>query len=153
MLEIERKFLVDFTKLTPFESVNDIKQGYLNLDPERTVRVRLSNGRGTITVKGASTDDGLSRFEWERDIYADEAEALLKICAGVIDKTRCVIKHDNLYWEIDFFHGDNKGLVVAEVELSSVDQQVVLPSFVTTEVTGDARYYNSQLIKQPFKTW
>lgn len=153
MIEIERKFLVDVDKLTTFNSVTDIKQGYLNLDPERTVRVRLQKDRGYITVKGASTDGGLSRFEWERDIYADEAEELLKICVGVIDKTRCVIKHDNLYWEIDLFHGDNQGLVVAEVELSSVDQQITLPPFVTTEVTGEARYYNSQLIKRPFNTW
>lgn len=153
MIEIERKFLVDVTKLTPFISVNDIKQGYLNLDPERTVRVRLSNDRGSITVKGESSDDGLSRFEWERDIYTNEAEELLKICVGVIDKTRCVIKHDNLYWEVDIFHGDNQGLVVAEIELSSVEQQITLPPFVTTEVTGQARYYNSQLIKRPFNTW
>lgn len=153
MIEIERKFLVDTTKLTPFISVNDIKQGYLNLDPQRTVRVRLQKGRGLITVKGESNDNGLSRFEWERDIYTNEAEALLQMCVGIIDKTRCVIKHDKLYWEIDFFHGDNTGLIVAEVELSSADQQIKLPPFVTTEVTGDARYYNSQLIKRPFNTW
>mgnify|MGYP003945251239 CR=1 FL=1 len=153
MIEIERKFLVDLTKLTPFISVNDIKQGYLNLDPERTVRVRLLKDRGTLTVKGISSDNGLSRFEWERDIYANEAEELLKICVGVIDKTRCVIKHDNMYWEIDFFHGDNKGLVVAEVELSSVDQQITLPPFVKTEVTGQEKYYNSHLTKNPFKNW
>lgn len=153
MIEIERKFLVDVTKLTPFISVNDIKQGYLNLDPERTVRVRLSNDRGSITVKGESSDDGLSRFEWERDIYTNEAEELLKICVGVIHKTRFVIKYDNLYWEVDIFHGDNQGLVVAEIELSSVEQQITLPPFVTTEVTGQARYYNSQLIKRPFNTW
>lgn len=153
MVEIERKFLVDVNKLTPFISVNDIKQGYLNLDPERTVRVRLSKDRGTLTVKGVSTDGGLSRFEWEQSIHKVEAEELLKICVGILDKTRCVIKYDNMYWEIDFFHGDNKGLIVAEVELSAVDQGIKLPPFVTTEVTGQEKYYNSHLIKHPFNTW
>lgn len=153
MIEIERKFLVDMNKLTPFISVNDIKQGYLNFDPERTVRVRLQKDSGYITVKGLSTDDGLSRFEWEREICKDEAEELLKMCVGVIHKTRFVIKHDNLFWELDIFHGDNQGLALAEIELSSVDQQITLPPFVTTEVTGQARYYNSNLIKRPFNTW
>lgn len=156
-LEIERKFLV---KEIPPGRPMRITQGYLSQDPERTVRVRVYTtgvrnriSCSQITIKGKSTPDGLSRSEWEYKIPVDEGLEMLKLCTGVIDKTRYHLMHDEKLWEIDVFHGDNRGLVVAEVELSSEDESIILPAWITQEVTGDPKYYNSNLIQNPYKDW
>ena len=152
--EIERKFLVkgEF-KSEAFKSVR-ITQGYLNSLPERTVRVRIRDDQGFITIKGKADATGVSRFEWEKEIAADEAAELLKICEpGVIDKTRYLIKVGERTFEVDEFHGDNDGLVMAEVELPCEDAPFDRPQWLGKEVTGDSRYYNAMLVKNPFKNW
>ena len=155
MLEIERKFLVnseDFKKEA--YKIEHIVQGFLNRDPERTVRVRLYNEQGVLTVKGLSSDDGLKRFEWEKDITKTEAKALLEFCEqGVIDKLRYNIKVGSHIFEVDEFFGENKGLIIAEVELNSEDEVFEKPNWLGKEVTGDIKYYNSQLSKEPFNLW
>ena len=148
--EIERKFLVngDF-RSAAFKAVR-IRQGYLSSVPERTVRVRLKDGKGFITVKGVGSASGASRFEWEKEIEASDAEALLAIAEpGAIDKTRYLVRNtDGVHvWEVDEFHGALDGLVVAEVELGSEDEPFDRPGWLGTEVTGDPRYYNSSLVK------
>ena len=155
MIEIERKFLVkdNSYKAEAFKSTRII-QGFLNTHKERTVRVRLKGDEGFLTVKGASGTNGLSRFEWEKDIPKEEAEALLKLCEpGIIDKTRYEVKAGNHTFEIDEFHADNDGLVVAEVELNTENETFEKPNWLDREVTGVIKYYNSQLSKHPFKTW
>ncbi|OUR93179.1 adenylate cyclase [Flavobacteriales bacterium 34_180_T64] len=155
MIEIERKFLVT-SKAFIEESFTSFRiiQGFLNTDKERTVRVRLKDQVGFLTVKGQSTNDGLTRFEWETSISKSEAEALLKICEkGIIDKIRYEVKSGSHVVEIDVFFGENEGLIVAEVELENEDEILVKPSWFGKEVTGDIKYYNSQLSKQPYKTW
>jgi len=155
MIEIERKFLVTSQQFKT-EAIRKtwIKQGFLNTDKARTVRVRLKGEIGFITVKGASTDDGLSRFEWEKEISKTDAEALLKLCEiGIIDKIRYDIEVGKHVFEVDEFFGDNTGLIVAEVELSSTTEAFEKPNWLGKEVTGEARYYNSQLSKKPFKNW
>ena len=155
MIEIERKFLVkdDSFKTAAFAK-NHIAQGYLSSVPERTVRVRIKGNKGFITIKGASNDAGLSRFEWEKEIPLAEAEKLLLLCEkGVIDKTRFEIKLGSHVFEVDEFYGENEGLVVAEVELSSEDESFEKPNWLGKEVTGDVKYYNSMLMKNPFKSW
>lgn len=155
MIEIERKFLVSSNtfKTEAFNSYA-IKQGFLNSDKERTVRVRLKKDKGYLTIKGKSSDDGLSRFEWEREIPKLEAEHLLQICEeDIIDKIRFEVKYGNHTFEVDEFFGDNKGLVIAEVELNSKDEVFIKPDWLGNEVTGDIKYYNSQLSKKPFKNW
>ena len=152
--EIERKFLVkgEF-KSEAFKSVR-ITQGYLNSLPERTVRVRIRDDQGFITIKGKADATGVSRFEWEKEIAVDEAGELLKICEpGVIDKTRYLIKVGERTFEVDEFHGDNDGLVMAEVELPCEDAPFDRPQWLGKEVTGDSRYYNAMLVKNPFKNW
>ena len=153
MIEIERKFLVNVDKLLPPTTTHKIKQGYLSTDPKRTVRVRISNRRAYLTVKGESTKDGLSRFEYEREIYKDEAEELMTLCTDVIEKERLIIPYGEKVWEVDIFQGDNHGLVIAEIELTSETEQFETPPFVTTEVTGLTKYYNSALGQNPFKNW
>jgi CYTH domain-containing protein len=157
MIEIERKFRIDETLFLdtyhPLRVSEEITQGYLNQDPHRTVRVRLVGDRGYITVKGISTDDGLSRFEWEKPITEYDARMLLQLCEGVIAKTRYMVLIEGKVWEIDAFHDDNQGLIVAEVELESVDEPIKLPAWITKEVTGDPKYYNSNLITNPYKNW
>lgn len=155
MIEIERKFLVhsDAYKKWANKQVR-IVQGFLSTDPERTVRVRIKGTSGYITVKGKSAEDGVSRFEWEREIPVIEAEALLKLCLpGVIDKIRYEIPVADVVFEVDEFFGDNEGLTIAEVELTHAAQQFPKPDWLGQEVTGDIRYYNSQLSKHPFKNW
>jgi adenylate cyclase len=155
MIEIERKFLVSSNafKDEAFKKTNII-QGFLNTDKERTVRVRLKGNEGFITVKGLSSSNGLSRFEWEKEISKAEAKALLKLCEkGIIDKIRYEIKVGNHIFEVDEFMGDNKGLIVAEVELDSEIETVIKPKWLGQEVTGELKYYNSQLSKHPFNTW
>ena len=152
-VEIERKFLL---KNTNWKSHADqghvIKQGYLNLDKERTVRIRVINGKGLLTIKGKSVN--MSRLEFEYEIPIDDANQLLKLCVkSIIDKTRYLVKHDQNVWEIDIFEGDNKGLEVAEIELKSADQKINIPDWVGEEVSADARYFNSSLIEHPFRDW
>ena len=154
-IEIERKFLVisDAFKTEAFNS-SIIKQGFLSRDPERTVRIRLKNNKGIITVKGKSTDDGLSRFEWEKEISKDDAESLLLLCEkGIIDKRRYEIKCDHHIFEVDEFYGDNKGLIIAEVELKSTDEVFMKPNWLGEEVTGQTKYYNAVLSKNPYNNW
>lgn len=153
--EIERKFLVtsEAFKTEAFKN-SRIIQGFLNTHRERTVRVRLKGDQGYLTVKGKSNDSGLSRFEWEREISKAEAEALLKLCEpGSIDKTRYEVQKGIHVFEIDVFHQSNEGLVVAEVELRHEEESFDKPEWLGKEVTGDKRYYNSQLAKHPFKDW
>ncbi|MBQ9661290.1 MAG: CYTH domain-containing protein [Bacteroidales bacterium] len=152
--EIERKFLVagDFRKEVTGES--RIVQGFLNSAPGRTVRVRIRGDKGTLTVKGPAR--GLTRFEWEKEIPLAEAEQLLALCEpGVIDKTRCLVPSaDGRHtWEVDVFHGDNEGLVVAEIELASEQESFPRPDWLGEEVTEDRRYFNSCLISHPYKDW
>ncbi|MCK7589389.1 CYTH domain-containing protein [Subsaxibacter sp. CAU 1640] len=155
MIEIERKFLVtsdDFKEEA--QSETRIVQGFLNSDKERTVRVRIKDNQGFLTVKGASNDGGLSRFEWEKDISKEEADSLLKLCEeGIIDKIRYNVQVENHLFEVDEFLGENEGLVVAEVELNHVSEIFKKPNWLGREVTGLSKYYNSQLSKNPFKYW
>ena len=155
MIEIERKFLFtsDAFKKEAFAQ-NRIAQGYLSSVPERTVRVRIKGDKGFLTIKGASNETGLSRFEWEKEIPVDEATALLKLCEkGIIDKTRFEVKIGNHIFEVDEFYGENKGLIIAEVELKSETETFEKPVWLGKEVTNDIRYYNSYLSKNPFTNW
>ena len=155
MLEIERKFAVKSTTfLANAKESYKITQGYLNTDKNRTVRVRIKGSKGFITVKGISSADGLSRFEWEKEIDVKDAEALLLLCEDfVIDKTRYLIPFDAVVFEVDVFEGSNKGLVIAEVELESADQQFDKPDWLGEELTGDERFYNAYLSNVPFTSW
>ncbi|WP_159018892.1 CYTH domain-containing protein [Algibacter sp. L3A6] len=155
MIEIERKFLVksEAFKDEAFKQTR-ISQGFLNTDKARTVRVRLKGEQGFITIKGASSESGLSRFEWEKEIPKQEAEALLELCEpSIIDKTRYEIKLGQHIYEVDEFYGDNFGLIVAEIELNTETETYIKPDWLGNEVTGDVKYYNSQLSKKPFKSW
>lgn len=152
--EIERKFLVvgEFKSLAVKST--RITQGYLSSVPERTVRVRLKGDKGFITIKGIGNDSGASRFEWEKEIPVEEVNELLKICEpGVIDKTRFLVKVEEHIFEVDEFYGENEGLIVAEVELTSEDEAFEKPEWLGEEVTGDVKYYNSMLMKTPYKNW
>lgn len=152
--EIERKFLVK-GKFKPFaEKSIRVKQGYISSVPERSVRIRISDNNGFITIKGIGNKEGTSRYEWEKEIPVEEAEALLKICEpGIIQKTRYLVHHGAHTFEVDEFHGENEGLTIAEVELESEDEQFEKPNWLGKEVTGDDRYYNVMLMKNPISTW
>jgi adenylate cyclase len=153
--EIERKFLVlgeDYK--TAASKSTRIIQGYLSSNPGRTVRVRIKGDKAYLTIKGSSNASGTTRFEWEKEIPAEEASELLKLCEpGVIDKIRYEVGSGIHTFEVDEFLGDNLGLVVAEVELSSEQELIVKPDWLGKEVTGDTRYYNSVLSKTPFLKW
>ena len=154
--ETERKFLVcgDF-KAEAYLSTRII-QGYLSSQPERTVRVRIKGNKGYITIKGKTDSTGISRFEWEKEITPEEALALLELAEpGHIDKTRYLIKNTDgrHVWEVDEFHNENDGLVMAEIELAAEDEPFDKPDWLGKEVTGDPRYYNSMLKEHPFKQW
>lgn len=154
-LEIERKFLVksDDYKRQAY-SKSRIRQGYICSGHGRTVRVRLRDDRGYLTIKGPSNEDGISRYEFEKEITFAEAVQLMRLCEpGQIDKTRYLVKSGSHTFEVDEFYGDNEGLVMAEVELQSEDEPFEKPDFIGQEVTGDRRYYNAHLVKNPFKTW
>lgn len=154
-LEIERKFLVlsDAFKKESHKKYK-IKQGFLNSHKERTVRVRITETKGYLTVKGVSNNNGISRFEWEKEITTLEAEQLLSLCEeSIIDKTRYLIKSNNHLFEVDEFYGENTGLTVAEIELETENETFKKPNWLDKEVTGDIRYYNSQLSKNPYKKW
>ncbi len=155
MFEIERKFLVTSRafKASAFKS-SRIVQGFLNTHPERTVRVRIKGDKGFITVKGKSNEAGTIRTEWEKEIGLDEAAMLLELCEeGVVDKIRYEIKERNHIFEVDEFFGKNEGLIIAEVELTSENEDFEKPAWLGEEVTGKVKYYNSQLSKNPFNTW
>ena len=154
-MEIERKFLVrgDDYKRRAHKSFR-IKQGYICSEKGRTVRVRTRDDQAFLTIKGPSHDGGLGRYEFEKEISMDEAEELFKLCAaGFIDKTRFLVPSGKHTFEVDEFYGDNEGLVMAEVELSAPDEPYEKLDFIDKEVTGDRRYYNSHLLKNPYKLW
>lgn len=152
--EIERKFLVSGEFAVGAAESRHVVQGYLNSSRERTVRVRISEDKGFLTIKGVTSDTGMSRFEWEHEISIDEAKSLLDLCEpGVIDKTRFIVPFAEHVFEVDVFHGENEGLILAEVELSSEDEEFERPLWLGKEVTGDVRYYNSMLMKKPYGLW
>lgn len=155
MQEIERKFLVKNTDFKNWATAKkNIAQGYLNTNPERTVRVRISNDKGFITVKGKGNETGMTRFEWEKEIPVAEAKSLLLLCEkGVIEKTRFEIPVGNHLFEVDEFYGENEGLIVAEIELSSETETFEKPDWLDAEVTNDEKYYNAYLSKNPFSIW
>jgi len=155
MTETERKFLVSDNRFIDLATQKStIAQGYLNTHPERTVRVRIKGGEAFLTIKGKSNQSGLSRFEWEKPIELDEARILLGLCEpGVIEKTRYLVPAGYHKFEVDVFEGENLGLVIAEIELSSEDETHDVPDWLGPEVTGQAKYYNANLIKNPFLSW
>ncbi|MDX9929096.1 MAG: CYTH domain-containing protein [Bacteroidales bacterium] len=152
--EIERKFLVKGDFKCESTRATRITQGYLSLVPERTVRVRIKGDKGFLTIKGISNVSGVTRYEWEQEIPVSEADELLKICEpGLIDKTRYEVKKGKHVFEVDEFHGENEGLILAEVELSSEEEPFDRPGWIGEEVTGDSRYFNSALISNPYRSW
>ena len=155
MIEIERKFLVlsnDF--LQEAFTKKRIVQGYLNSNPERTVRIRIKEDKGFLTIKGKGNATGTTRLEWETEIPLEDAERLLPICeSGIIEKIRYEIKVGNHIYEVDVFEGENEGLVIAEIELQSEVEPFEKPSWLGKEVTNDERFYNAYLSIKPFKSW
>lgn len=153
--EIERKFLVtnnDFIKEA--YAVRRIVQGYICSTPGRTVRVRIGSEKGFLTIKGPSDEKGLSRYEFEQEIPLEDAEQLIKLCEpGIIDKVRYLVEAGKHVFEVDVFHGENEGLIIAEVELNSEDEIFEHPHWLGQEVSGDRRYYNSMLTRHPFTKW
>lgn len=155
MLEIERKFLVtaDSYKSESLRQTR-ITQGYLSNDPNRTVRVRIKGDKGFLTIKGASSKSGTTRVEIEEQIDLKKAKILLDLCLPeIIDKTRYEVRVGDHIWEVDQFYGLNQGLVLAEIELSSEDETFTKPKWIGEEMTGDIRYYNSQLSLNPYTKW
>ncbi len=147
--EVERKFLVkgDFRN-EAFKAIH-ITQGYLSRVPERVVRIRIKDQQGYITVKGKNNASGATRFEWEKEISLDEARRLLELCEpGLVDKTRYLINNtDGKHtWEVDVYHGNKEGIIIAEIELGNENEPFDKPEWLGKEVTGDQRYYNSNLI-------
>lgn len=153
--EIERKFLVkDDSYRAMAYSSSRIKQGYICSMRGRTVRIRIRDGKGYLTIKGPSNASGTSRYEWERELPLEEAEELMRLCEpGMIDKTRYLVKAGDHVFEVDEFYGENQGLVVAEVELKSENEAFLRPDFLGEEVTGQVKYYNSFLMKGPYCRW
>lgn len=151
--EIERKFLIDLEKIGSLNDGTIIKQGYISTKDNTVVRVRLAGSKAYLTLKGENK--GVTRLEFEYEIpVGDALEMIDALCNGpVVEKTRYLVVHSGHTWEVDIFDGDNKGLVVAEIELESEDEAFDLPHWVTTEVSGDVRYYNSSLLDNPFKNW
>lgn len=155
MQEIERKFLV---KNESFKSLatakKKIAQGYLNTNPERTVRVRIADEKAFLTIKGKGNETGMTRFEWEKEIPVEEAKSLLELCEkGVIEKTRFEIPSGKHLFEVDEFYGENVGLIIAEIELSDENEAFEKPDWLGKEVTNDERFYNAYLSKNSFKNW
>lgn len=152
--EIERKFLVKGEFKSLAFRAERIVQGYLSSVPERTVRIRIKGDRGFITIKGKTDASGISRYEWEKEIPQGEAQELLKLSEpGMIDKVRYLVKVKEHVFEVDEFHGENEGLLLAEVELDSEDEAFEKPEWLGKEVTGDLRYYNAMLSRKPFTKW
>jgi len=151
--EIERKFLLKNDNwISEITSQEIIKQGYLSTKKERTVRVRIFGEKGFLTIKGETV--GMTRLEFEYEIPVQEANELLQLCEKpLIEKERFIVLREELKWEIDIFKGENEGLKLAEVELEEESQAVDIPDWVGEEVTFDRRYFNSSLVKLPFKQW
>ncbi len=150
--EIERKFLLKNESWRKDANGTSLKQGYLSTDKERTIRVRIKGDKAYLTIKGITINS--ARAEYEYQIPLNDARELLELCEGpLVEKTRYEVQYENLTWEIDIFKGENKGLILAEVELESIDQKVNLPSWIGEEVTGDMKYSNSNLVKHPFSNW
>ncbi|WP_430614397.1 CYTH domain-containing protein [Flavobacterium sp. JP2137] len=155
MVEIERKFRIyslDF--MAAAYQQDRIRQGYLNSAAERTVRVRIRGEQGFLTIKGKSNHSGTTRLEWEKEISLQDAEALMPLCEDyIIDKTRYLIHSGSHLFEVDVFHGENEGLMIAEVELGDENEVFTKPDWLGEEVTGDIRFYNSHLSNNPYKRW
>jgi CYTH domain-containing protein len=155
MIEIERKFLVlsnEFIKEA--FSKKRIVQGYLNSHPDRTVRIRIKGDKGFLTIKGKGNETGTTRLEWEKEISVEDAEKLLMLCEnGLIDKIRHEIQVGKHVFEVDIFSGENKGLIIAEVELETEDEKFKKPDWLGKEVTNDVRFYNAYISNHPFKSW
>ena len=154
-LEIERKFLVlDDSYKNLATSSSHIKQGYIYSGKGKTIRVRIRDERGYLTIKVPSDKAGLCRYEWEKEVDLHDAEELMRLCEpGIIDKTRYIIPSGKHTFEVDEFFGENQGLVMAEVELVSEEEPFEKPPFIGKEVTGDRRYYNSHLRENPYSRW
>lgn len=152
--EIERKFLVRGEFKSQAFQAERIIQGYLSSQPERTVRVRIRGDRGFLTIKGKSSENGVSRYEWEKEIPLAEALELMSLTEpGRIDKTRYLVRKGEHIFEVDEFYGENEGLILAEIELKDENEVFEKPEWLGTEVTGDLRYYNAMLTGHPFTTW
>ena len=153
--EIERKFLVKTeVNVDELGQATRITQGYLSSIKERTVRVRVKGEKGFLTIKGMGNDSGTTRYEFEKEISQEEAGDLMKICEpGIIDKTRTKVNVGKHTYEVDRFFGENDGLIVAEVELASETEVFEKPAWLGEEVTGDPKYYNSMLMKNPYTSW
>lgn len=150
--EIERKFLLKSDAWRSLAEGVTYRQGYLSSVPERTVRVRIAGDAAFLTVKGRNVKN--SRAEFEYPIPLEDAEQMLKLCDGpLVEKQRCEIPHAGKTWQVDEYAGDNRGLVLAEVELDSEDEQPEIPEWIGEEVSGDPRYYNSNLAAHPFSAW
>ena len=153
-LEIERKFLVTGEFRDKAFQSSRIRQGYISSGNGRTVRIRIRDDKGYLTIKGPSDRAGLARYEFETEVSLADAEDLMRICEpGIIDKTRYLVRSGAHIFEVDEFYGDNEGLLMAEVELQSEDEPFEKPDFVGREVTGDRRFYNSHLRRNPYKLW
>jgi len=152
MVEIERKFLIKTELWQPSVKGIEIKQGYLSVDPDRVVRVRVADEKAFLTIKGKS--QGIVRPEYEYEIPKNHAEDLLKMCPDFpVEKIRYKEKKGDLVWEIDVFKGENEGLIMAEVELEDENQNIDLPGWIGEEVSSDSRYYNAWLSKNPYSKW
>ena len=152
--EIERKFIVTGEWKHLATSKTHIEQGYFETAPGRTVRIRIRDDKAYLTIKGPSNEEGLARYEFETEVPMEDGKKMLELCRpGRIDKDRWLVPDGKHTVEVDEFHGDNEGLVMAEVELQSPDEPYEKPDFIGEEVTGDRRYYNSSLRMNPFKAW
>ena len=152
--EIERKFLVsgDFKEFAVYSE--PIKQGFISSDPDRSVRVRIKGKKAFLTIKGKSNQSGTTRYEFETEISVKDAEHLLLICKNkIIEKTRYYIPAGKHTYEIDVFEGENKGLIIAEIELKSEDEDYIKPDWLGEELTGDIRFYNLYLSEKPYSSW
>lgn len=154
LVEIERKFLVVGEFKDKAYACSHIEQGYISSGNGRTVRVRIRDDKGFLTIKGPSDEAGLARFEWEKEIPVDEARQLMNICMpGRIIKDRYLVHNGKHTIEVDEFFGENQGLIMAEIELESEDEEYLRPDFLGKEVTGDRKYYNSHLMRAPYTLW
>lgn len=154
LVEIERKFLVVGEFKDKAYACSHIEQGYISSGNGRTVRVRIRDDKGFLTIKGPSDEAGLARFEWEKEIPVDEARQLMNICMpGRIIKDRYLVHNGKHTIEVDEFFGENQGLVMAEIELEGKDEEYLRPDFLGKEVTGDRKYYNSHLMRAPYTLW
>jgi adenylate cyclase len=153
VMEIERKFLINKEKLPKLKDGKKLTQGYLSFH-NPSIRIRMAEDEAFLTIKGSSHDGGISRSEFEYPVPLQDAKELLKECKSLlIIKTRYEIEHHGHIWELDIFEDDNRGLIIAEIELENANESFVLPSWVTTEVSTDTRYTNATLAQKPFKEW